>query len=401
MTESKNHAQKKRKMVWAIWTALTLVTGAALAERMTSSSRSKEIFLPGVTTHGHYQIELQCGACHKADFTTADDFQEACVECHGEELERVADSHPQSKFSDPRNAARVEKLDARFCITCHAEHQPGRTGTMGLSLPADYCYHCHSDIAEERSTHEGLAFDSCGNAGCHNFHDNKALYEDFLVRHGREAPLLDQPLRSLDAEKSCSAPERRNLGEGANLEICRSCHTAETGSFLAGRHGMRLAQGLSPMTPGQARLPMKKAALQRKLTCSACHEVEEGSSPVVSEVEVCEGCHADEHTRGYRHSKHFELLELELAGKVAKGSGVTCATCHMPRLENEEGVLWVNHNQNDNLRPNEKMIRSACGTCHGLPFAIDSLADARLVAKNFTGQPSKHVESVDFALSRE
>lgn len=388
-------------MIWALWLSLTLATGAALAERMTSGSRSKQIFLPGKTTHGHYQIELQCGACHKETFTTIEDFQVACVECHGEELERIEDSHPQAKFTDPRNATRVEKLDARFCVTCHSEHQPSRTGTMGLSLPGDYCYHCHDDVAQERSTHEGLAFDSCGSPGCHNFHDNKALYEDYLIRHGRESMLLAEPLRPPDTKKACPAPVRQKTRAGTDLEACKSCHAQETDSLLAGRHGMRLAQGLSPMTPSRARLPMKSAALHSELSCSTCHETEEGSSPMVSEVEVCERCHADEHTTSYRNSKHFEFLELELAGKMARGSGVTCATCHMPRLKNEEGVLWVNHNQNDNLRPNEKMIRSACGTCHGLPFAIDSLADPQLVANNFTGQPSKHIKSVDFALSRE
>lgn len=388
-------------MIWALWLTLTLATGAALGERMTSRSRSKEVFLPGKTTSGHYQIELECGACHKQDFTEVEDFQAACVECHGEELERVEDSHPQAKFTDPRNAARIEKLDARFCVTCHAEHQPGRTGTMGLSLPGDYCYHCHEGIAEERPTHEGLPFDSCASAGCHNFHDNKALYEDYLVRHGRETMLMAEPLRAADTINACPFPERQKLGEGVELKLCESCHEAETRSFLGGRHGMRLSQGLSPMKPERARLPMKETAGHRELTCSACHEHEEGSSPVLSEVEVCEGCHSDDHTRAYRNSKHFAFLELELAGKVARGSGVTCATCHMPRLKNEEGELWVNHNQNDNLRPNEKMIRTACGTCHGLPFSIDSLADPRLIANNFSDLPVNHVKSVDFALSRE
>lgn len=388
-------------MVWALWLGLTLASGAALAERMTNASRSKEIFLPGKTTHGHYQIELECGACHKSNFTAVEDFQGACVECHGAELDRVEDSHPEAKFADPRNASRVAKLDARYCVTCHGEHQPARTGTMGLSLPGDYCYHCHEDVAKERPTHEGLAFDSCASTGCHNFHDNKALYEDYLVRHGREAMLLGEPLRTLDAQSACPSPERQKLSQGALLGTCESCHAAESQSFLSGRHGMRVAQGLSPMTPAKARLPMKKEAAHEALDCSTCHQAEEGTSPIVSEVEVCERCHSDEHTRSYRRSKHFEFLEFELSGRMAKGSGVTCATCHMPRMKNEDGDLWVNHNQNDNLRPNEKMIRTACGSCHGLPFAIDSLADPELIKRNFTGQPAKHVESVDFALSRE
>ncbi len=89
---------------------------------------------------------------------------------------------------------------------------------------------------------------------------------------------------------------------------------------------------------------------------------------------------------------------------LPKGSGVTCATCHMPRQsvedEWENEITIVNHNQNDNLRPNEKMIRSVCSSCHGLRFTIDALADETLVRKNFRGKPQTHIESIDWVLRR-
>jgi hypothetical protein len=28
-----------------------------------------------------------------------------------------------------------------------------------------------------------MAFNTCNSAGCHKFHDNRALYEDFLAKH--------------------------------------------------------------------------------------------------------------------------------------------------------------------------------------------------------------------------
>ena len=34
-----------------------------------------------------------------------------------------------------------------------------------------------------RPSHAGLGFAGCALAGCHNYHDNRALYEDFLVAH--------------------------------------------------------------------------------------------------------------------------------------------------------------------------------------------------------------------------
>jgi hypothetical protein len=57
----------------------------------------------------------------------------------------------------------------------------------------------------------------------------------------------------------------------------------------------------------------------------------------------------------------------------------------------------VMHNQNATLVPNEKMIRPACMHCHGLGFAIDSLADEALIRNNFNGKPARHIESIDMA----
>jgi hypothetical protein len=73
----------------------------------------------------------------------------------------------------------------------------------------------------------------------------------------------------------------------------------------------------------------------------------------------------------------------------------------MPTRQDDEGNQSVQHNQNDNLRPNEKMVRSVCGQCHGLPFTLDALADSSLIDQNFSGQPSTHVQSVDFVLARD
>jgi hypothetical protein len=67
----------------------------------------------------------------------------------------------------------------------------------------------------------------------------------------------------------------------------------------------------------------------------------------------------------------------------------------MPRCENEEGESFVQHNQNDNLRPNEKMIRSVCINCHGVGFSIDSLADGELIEACFAGQPNHSIESLE------
>ena len=74
----------------------------------------------------------------------------------------------------------------------------------------------------------------------------------------------------------------------------------------------------------------------------------------------------------------------------------------MPKLDSEAepGVFRTLHNQNDNLRPNEKMIRSVCLDCHGLQFALDSLADPALIGSNFQGQSKVSIESIQMAIER-
>ena len=68
----------------------------------------------------------------------------------------------------------------------------------------------------------------------------------------------------------------------------------------------------------------------------------------------------------------------------------------MPRVMSG-GKVHVQHNQNDNLRPNEKMIRSVCMSCHGLEFSLSSLADSLLIQRCFQGQPETSVDSVQMA----
>ncbi|WP_309379857.1 cytochrome c3 family protein [Cerasicoccus frondis] len=406
----------------------------------------EQVLMPGVTTHGHYQIELDCAACHTPNMGVK---QESCNECHAEELERVDDSHPVIKFRDPRNAERLAHLDARYCITCHREHQPELTGEMGLTLPTDYCYHCHENIAEERPTHQGMGFDTCATAGCHNFHDNTGLYERFLVDHLDEPdfkPEAYQRVRdyymahygdrseALEAARAeyphelkvsqeilhdwsatshaaagvnCRAcHDMPNAETGAmvwvdkpNYESCQKCHDYEVKGFLEGRHGMRLARGLSPMTPGMARLPMKSEAAHFELSCMSCHSSHEFNTTFAA-VDACLQCHNDDHSLAYKESPHFDLFTQAKEGLRTPNEAVSCATCHLPRVEVSkfgETLVRVDHNQNNSLRPNDKMVRAACINCHGLQFSLNALSDQKLIRNNFNGQPEVFVESLEMA----
>ena len=397
------------------------------------AGRTRTVFLPGPTSAGHYQIELQCRECHSEAFGDRKALQSACVRCHGEELKLAEDSHPERKFTDPRNASSAAILDARFCVTCHREHRPEVTSNMGLSLPGDFCYRCHQSVGDERATHRGLAFDTCQSAGCHNFHDNRALYEDFLVKHFDEPELLasalnpalrrpgetshSKPLTVHEADapaqfalssgeldgwarsaharggtncSDCHQSEDGSFRSSVPNERCGECHGQEREGYLSGRHGMREAAGLEAMQVARARSPMRPNA-DASLSCTSCHGAHAFDTRRAASV-ACLGCHADEHSLNYEKSKHAALFLADPTGL----SGVSCATCHLPRVKNA-GEVRVAHNQNDTLRPNEKMVRAVCANCHGLGFSLDALADADLIASNFSGRPVRRVASLQWA----
>ena len=425
--------------MWAAWILGTLAATALIGFKLQSKDRG--VFVPGQTTSGHYQIELACDRCHKPYQGVS---SEACVKCHDRELKEAEDSHPKSKFIDPRNAERIARLDATSCIACHVEHRPSATGAMGVTLPADMCFYCHSDVAKERPSHKDMAFNTCASGGCHNFHDNRALYADFLVKHQTEPDVLNLPAvawRKMlpDAAPPLTASEHDSPAHmspalldqwastghahgGVNCTgchmvadgpgkswtdhpgygRCQGCHRNETEGFLGGKHGMRLASGLPPMSPALARLPMAGDASKHLLGCSSCHAPHDFDTRRAA-ADACLECHADKHSLAYEASPHFALWRAEIAGAAAAGTGVSCATCHLPRVPAADGDargIRVQHNQNANLRPNEKMIRDVCLSCHGLSFSLDALADPLLVEVNFRGRPARHIESIGMAVRK-
>ena len=437
-----------KKVWWLVWLTGSMVLATVLGMQLFTSEQ-KTYFLPGKTTHGHHQIELQCTVCHSSGFNSEDVLQNACMDCHGEELKEAQDSHPRSKFTNPRNASLLANLDARQCIACHVEHRPELITSMGVSQPIGVCAHCHQDIAKDRPSHEGMGFETCGNAGCHNFHDNRALYEDFLLAHADEPAMLEdakRPVRDFssawmeDHEISAMlSPEQVEaqttlpVGQGMpddwahsshaaaqvqcadchgkdeawlpkpDHQACESCHKNEVRTFMEGKHGMRLAQGLSPMTPAMSELNLHVEKAHTELTCNTCHGAHEFNTAKAA-VDKCLGCHNDEHSNEYLRSPHYDLWRKEQKGELPPGSGVTCATCHMPATptsKREGAPVFIDHNQNSTLRPNEKMIRPVCLNCHGLGFSIDALADPELIEHNFNGQPAEHIPSIDMAIERD
>ena len=166
---------------------------------------------------------------------------------------------------------------------------------------------------------------------------------------------------------------------------------------------MQLIAEATAIKPGNARLDFNPDSFNQAHGCNSCHSAHEFDRQQAA-TESCLGCHADEHSLAFNNSPHGVLWQKEIAGEIGEGEGVSCATCHMPRIKNKQGgatIVHVEHNQNANLRPNEKMIRPVCMQCHSLEFSIDALADQELIKNNFKGLPSAHIPSIDWALKRE
>ena len=501
--------------LWVIWLLATLCVGSAFAAVMYVGG-SRELLLIGKTTSAHHQIELACESCHTAPFFSdrkkvLKAMNKACLSCHKDELKVSNDSHPVKKFRDPRNFDRREKLDALQCSSCHMEHTPEITKPLAVTLPEDYCLACHQDVGDNRPSHQDLGFETCASAGCHNYHDNTALYEDFLVKNAggewikphAQLPFsaragdpvrlalasadpkqqLTDWLRSkndrLEEEKAtakademlsmalyakdaiapeayrtesaiedwaasahatggvncagCHAPRhadetdlailQENWVEAPDLKTCNACHKQQAKTFKEGKHGMRAHpkiskprkapknevlsianewfrdEGLEPLSVSEAMVPMKPDAHDRLLgNCGNCHKPHEQDLREAA-VEACTSCHNDDHTNAYFTSPHYSLWQAEMSGDAEPGTGVGCSDCHMPKVKKGRSA-YTTHNQNAYFRPNEKMIRPVCMQCHSVDFAIDALADPNLVENNFNGRPTKHIESIDWALKR-
>lgn len=462
----------RASVIWFL--LITAVLGGYFGATFFRDAGPKKAHLPGETSPGHHQIEGACEQCHTRFEGVKND---KCLKCHEHTTDR--DSHRIEMFADPRNADRAGGLDAQQCVTCHREHVPDRT-VAGVTIADDFCAGCHKEVFEDRPSHKDLSPSGCSASGCHNYHDNRALYEAFLRKHKGEPDQKSPPKvltrfvakgtkallkedqdapRDVSEDPKFAAAWPALLAEwedsahaqagvnctGCHWEpdpdsgerlwawkvdhtSCAVCHTAEDAGFLKGRHGMRIALSLSPMTPAMARLPMTpeakpkepgslarlwqtvagtKAQLEgnaKELGCNSCHGAHT-FNPRDAAVDACLGCHADEHSHAYKDSSHFKLWQLERKGKAEEGTGVSCATCHLPREEHKDGEVShgrVQHNQNDNLRPNEKMLRSVCMSCHGLGFSMDALADRALITRNFNGRPSTklHVKSLDWVKPR-
>jgi hypothetical protein len=105
---------------------------------------------------------------------------------------------------------------------------------------------------------------------------------------------------------------------------------------------------------------------------------------------ACLNCHADEHSRAFTSSPHA-------------GTEVTCATCHLPRVEAEtpdgHGRVAVVHNNSFTLAPRDRMAALVCVKCHDIELALSALFDEASVRSNFAHGSVRTHPSIQMARS--
>lgn len=186
-----------------------------------------------------------------------------------------------------------------------------------------------------------------------------------------------------------------------DYESCRSCHEQAVDTFLLGKHGIRLLEGQSPLTPAMARLPMAATAQDQPMTCNTCHDVHSVNT-VEASVDSCLGCHADTHSLNYARSKHATLFAADQSLPRPSAASVSCATCHLPRHSPEDSAaIWVNHNNTYTLLPRDRMVKEVCMNCHGVEFAFNSIFDDALVEANFARPPEHTLQTFDLMRALE
>ena len=186
-------------------------------------------------------------------------------------------------------------------------------------------------------------------------------------------------------------------------ESCRSCHEQSVDTFLLSKHGIRLLEGQTPLTPAMARLPMKAEAHTLQMNCNACHDVHSANTLQAS-VDACLTCHNDTHSLNYENSTHAEMFAADRSLPRPSETSVSCATCHLPRHDVQSGqdtFTFVNHNNTYNLLPRDRMVQEVCMNCHGVEYSYNSIFDDALVEANFDKAPSQSLETFDLVRALE
>ncbi len=205
------------------------------------------------------------------------------------------------------------------------------------------------------------------------------------------------------AEVNCSSchqnQETKAFIPKPTQESCKSCHESSVDTFLLGKHGIRTLEGLSPLTPAMAHLPMRNSSLDKQMNCNTCHNVHTVNTYEAA-VDSCLTCHSDRHSLNYKNSGHAKIFQEIGTLPRPNQDAVTCATCHLPREVSGDKVL-VNHNNTYTLKPRDRMVQEVCMNCHGVEHAYNSIFDDELVEANFARPPNQKLPTFELVRDHE
>ena len=271
-----------------------------------------------------------------------------------------------------------------------------------MTLPADFCAACHQDVARERPSHAGFAFDglrrargataSTTTAGSTRASSPgtstspRCSPRRACPRARRRRPEGHVAAARRRTRRRPRAPRRARRGPRvggqrarAGRRRCAACHDVPDGATGMGMERparrRRLRRAATPhelarlrprpardarappgsrrSRPRWPRLPMRPEARDVPLGCESCHGAHAYDTRQAA-VDACLGCHDDRHSRAYQATRHFHRSgSARSRARPRPGSGVSCATCHLPRrVDRQRGadVIRVDHDQNDNLQ---------------------------------------------------
>ena len=235
-----------------------------------------------------------------------------------------------------------------------------------------------------------------------------ALTQSELETINQEWQTSAHALNSINCTACHQAEDTNEFVANPTYESCQSCHENSVDTFLLGKHGIRLLEEESALTPKVARLPMQHDALAKQMNCNACHNVHTVNT-VQASVDACLTCHNDNHSLNYKNSQHGKAVFAAIADNPTlprpDDTMVTCSTCHLPRTAQKKGdgslLVKVNHNNTYNLKPRDRMVGDVCMNCHGVEYSYNSIFDDELVEANFDRPPTLEHPSFDLVRAAE
>ncbi len=254
------------------------------------------------------------------------------------------------------------------CIKCHNTYpyalrfDPGAKGIF-LGFPAadialkakPLGLHAEStglsDVDPSELVTLGISCESCHFGG--REHAQKGASVSFL-------PKSDDLTLAVSAEGTGESPYAVN-------SICHQCHAAEP-------QGPLYPDGSASWNAREA-ADLVESACKKKISCIDCHNPHEAGPDKPNapdnpaHVDACLGCHSE-----------LRAPEAQLAhGHHAKGDGVGCLDCHMPRIVHGLAGFTRTHRISSPTDP--RMLRAdepnACNLCHldkSLKWTLDALS---------------------------